>query len=77
MKENPNLSEKKNSSFHSLHKVKTIVFFSRTDGDAMSVLRILGPAEILGLRVLRGIEDGLVHPERISESDLVVFQMVF
>lgn len=57
--------------------VQTIVLFSRSEGDAMSVLRILGPAEFSGLTVLRGVEAGVADHNRVDEADLVVIQREF
>lgn len=58
-------------------KVNTIVLFTKSGDDALAVLRIIGPARQLGLRVIRGIEDGKVHLERITEGDIVWLQRDF
>lgn len=58
-------------------EVDSIALFSRSTDDAMCVLRILGPANVLGLKVVRGVESGIVHFERVDECDLVVLQRDF
>jgi processive 1,2-diacylglycerol beta-glucosyltransferase len=57
--------------------VRSIVYFSHNIDDAMAVLRILGPAEAAGIKVIRGVESGVVHFERLEEGELVVFQRDF
>ncbi len=55
----------------------TVVLYSTTDGDAMSMLRILGPADASEMKVLRGVQAGQAHPERVAEADIVVLQRDF
>ncbi len=57
-------------------RVGTISLFSRGIDDAMCVLRILGPADSLGLKVVRGVEDGSFR-DRVEKGDLVVIQRDF
>jgi processive 1,2-diacylglycerol beta-glucosyltransferase len=58
-------------------KVNTVVLFSNSGDDALSVLRVLGPAKTLGLKVIRGANNGSVQIEHISEGDIVVLQRDF
>jgi glycosyltransferase involved in cell wall biosynthesis len=53
----------------------TLLTFSRQD--AMAHLRVTGPAEWLGIRVLDGYENGVVHPDRIEEGQILVVQRDF
>lgn len=57
--------------------VKTLIFFSNSGEDALVVLRVLGPAKVLGMNVIRGIENGVLNPDLIREGDLVVIQRDF
>jgi glycosyltransferase involved in cell wall biosynthesis len=54
-----------------------IVFFSRSTDDALSMLRVLGPADASRMTIVRGLEDGAVQSDRINEADLVVIQRDF
>jgi glycosyltransferase involved in cell wall biosynthesis len=60
-----------------VQRVSTISFYSRSVDDAMCVLRILGPAKAAGIKVVRGVDEGGIHFERVSEGDIVVIQRDF
>ncbi len=55
----------------------SITLFSRSVDDAMCALRILGPADAANIQVIRGVEDGIIHFERVDEGNLVVIQRDF
>lgn len=60
-----------------LGKINTIVFFSNSGPDAMAVIRLLGPAQQLGLRVVNGCLNGKVQIDAVNEGDIVVIQRDF
>ncbi len=60
-----------------LFSVRSITLFSRSTDDAMCVLRILGPAAVSNINVIKGVEEGTPHFERVNEGDLVVIQRDF
>ncbi len=55
----------------------TIVFFSNSGEDALAVLRVLGPAKLSGVKVVRGVEDKQVKLDRLVEGNCVVLQRDF
>ncbi len=55
----------------------TIALFTRSEGDAMSVLRIEGPAAFSGMNVLHGVEDGIIRYHCAREANIVVIQREF
>jgi len=57
--------------------IKAITLFSFSEDDAMAHLRILGPARDLGIDVIKGVENGKIHLDRIGQGDLVVIQREF
>jgi glycosyltransferase involved in cell wall biosynthesis len=62
----------------SIKKIQTVTLYSHSkDDDALAYLRLLGPAMKLGIRVIEGIEDGLIHVERVSEGDVIILQRDF
>ena len=77
MSELPNHTENTLEPQPSKELVSSIVYFSRSIDDAMAVLRILGPSEVAGIKVIRGVEAGTVHVDRVADGDLVVFQRDF
>ena len=62
---------------HRRGEVNTIILFSNSGDDAMSVLRVQGPARDSGLKVLKGFENDLIHLDQIAEADVVVLQRDF
>ena len=52
----------------------SIVFFSSGDGDPLSVLRVYGPANSSGIKVINGIENKAINEDAVIESDLIVLQ---
>ncbi|MDP1624243.1 MAG: glycosyltransferase [bacterium] len=59
-------------------KIRNAVCYSfslnNTGADAMGSLRIGAPFQQAGIRIVYGVENGEVFPERVSEGDIVVFQ---
>jgi glycosyltransferase involved in cell wall biosynthesis len=57
--------------------LKAVAFYSFHADDALSVLRMYGPARAAGLEVIRGVENGLTRLEAINSADLVIIQRDF
>ena len=58
--------------------LRTVVLYSADPWDsAMPVLRVRGPAEVMGIEVVRGNDGDQVAPERVSLGDLVIVQRDF
>lgn len=58
-------------------KSYTIVFYSNSKDGPLDILRILSPVSYLGLRVVMGVEYGLVNINKVREGDIVVIQRDF
>lgn len=56
---------------------KTMVFYSRSDTDALAVLRVTGPAEQAGYHVLEGAKGGVPQIELVRQADIVLIQRDF
>ena len=54
--------------------IKKIGFFSFSDEDALSHLRFTAAMDHLGIQIIKGVENGIVHPERVADADLAVLQ---
>ena len=61
----------------STRPIKSIVFYTNSGDDALAVIRVLGPAKQLGLRIIKGIENGRVHIENVQAGDIVILQRDF
>jgi hypothetical protein len=60
------------------HELATIVLYTAAPwNSAVVVLRVTGPAERAGIRVLKGNQGSNVSPEMVSDADLVVIQRDF
>jgi glycosyltransferase involved in cell wall biosynthesis len=59
------------------YKINTIILFSNSGSDALTVLRFLGPAQQLGWKVISGIEGGQANIEAIREADVVILHREF
>lgn len=57
-------------------KIK-IAFFTNHGPDAMAVLRLLGPAQMLGIEVALGYQNGEIDITKIHDCDLFVHQRDF
>ena len=57
--------------------INTIIFYTRSGDDALAVIRVIGPAKEMGLRVIRGIVDSKVHVEYVRDGDLIILQRDF
>ncbi|MEN6481045.1 MAG: hypothetical protein ABFD29_02575 [Anaerolineaceae bacterium] len=75
--ENNSVNDQPKEKLSSQSKIQSVVFYTNTADDALAVLRLLGPANHLGLRVIRGVENGLVHVDKVREGDIVVLQRDF
>ena len=59
-------------------QIKNIAyFFHSSPEDTLSYHRLIGPAQHLGLNVIRGFNDGEINVESVSEGDIVVIQRDF
>lgn len=67
---------KKNSSSNSNfpNVFSKVTFYSFSEGDALSHLRVIAPMHHLGVQVFNGVEDHQVYAERAIEGDLIVMQ---
>ena len=60
------------------HELATIVLYTAAPwNSAVVVLRVTGPAERAGIRVIKGNQGSKVSPELVSDADLVVIQRDF
>ena len=58
--------------------LRTVVLYSADPWDsALPVLRVRGPAEVMGVTVVQGNTGADVAPERVSQADLVIVQRDF
>ena len=58
--------------------LRTVVLYSADPWDsALPVLRVRGPAEVIGVTVVRGNDGADVAAERVSQADLVIVQRDF
>ena len=58
-------------------EVRSVSFYSHSDTDALSYLRLLGPVKQAGLEIINGVENGRIDVERAAEGDVVVLQRDF
>jgi len=59
-------------------QIKNIAYFFRNSPeDTLGYHRLIGPAQHLGLNVIRGFNDGEINVESVSEGDIVVIQRDF
>ena len=59
-------------------QIKNIAyFFHSSPEDTLAYHRVIGPAQHLGLNVIRGFNDGEINVESVSEGDIVVLQRDF
>ena len=74
----PSTSNEVDSVPQSVENIKTVTFYSHSkENDALGYLRLLGPAMKLGIKVIEGMEDDQIFPERVLEGDVVVLQRDF
>ena len=57
--------------------IRNVCFYSFNFQDALSHLRLVGPANHLGLKVIYGVENGQVFPDRAQMGDVIVLQRDF
>jgi processive 1,2-diacylglycerol beta-glucosyltransferase len=62
---------------HNSKNIKSISFYSFNYQDALSHLRLIGPAHHLGLNVINGVENGQIFVERAVLGDIIVLQRDF
>ncbi|MGB6681456.1 MAG: glycosyltransferase, partial [Candidatus Bathyarchaeia archaeon] len=59
-------------------QIKNIAyFFHSSSEDTLAYHRLIGPAQHLGLNVIRGFDDGEINVECVTEGDIVVIQRDF
>lgn len=49
-------------------------YYSLSGPDALSVLRVLGPAELAGLRIVNGVVNGAFNVNAAKDGDIVILQ---
>ena len=59
------------------NKITKVCFFSFNFQDALSHLRMIGPARLLGLMLIEGVENGQVFVDRAQLGDIIVLQRDF
>ena len=52
----------------------SLVFYSLSGPDALSFLRVLGPATLAGFKIINGVENGSIRVGAVSEGDIVLLQ---
>src|SRR5258708_38583073 len=58
--------------------LRSVVLYTADPWDsALPVLRVRGPAEVIGVEVIQGNEGNAIKPERVSLGDLVIIQRDF
>ena len=70
-------AQKSNSKQNMPRKISTVSFFSLNHDDALSHLRMMGPAHHLGIKVIEGVEKGQVLLDKVLSGDVVVLQRDF
>jgi len=55
-------------------KLHSIAYYSLSGPDALSVLRVVGPATSAGLKVVYGVDNGIINVGAVNEGDIVVLQ---
>jgi GT2 family glycosyltransferase/glycosyltransferase involved in cell wall biosynthesis len=59
-------------------KINSIVAYTTNSWESpLASLRVTGPAELSGMRLIKGNENDRIHPERVLQGDLVVIQRDF
>jgi len=58
-------------------KINAITFYTNYGNDPCAYLRLRGPMRQLGIKVIDGTYNGIVYPDRVSQSDAVVMQRDF
>lgn len=66
-----------NAQLHPREFKKICLYSHSTENDALAYLRILGPAQKLGLQVIRGMENSKIYSERAAQADVVILQRDF
>lgn len=66
-----------NQVHHDPEQVNTVCYFTFNSQDALSHLRLIGPARYLGINVIQGVENGHVFVERAQLGDVIVLQRDF
>jgi glycosyltransferase involved in cell wall biosynthesis len=57
--------------------IRNVCFYSFNFHDALSHLRLVGAANHLGWKVIYGVENGQVYPDRVNSGDVIVMQRDF
>ncbi len=52
----------------------TLVFYSLSGPDALSYLRVLGPAAFAGFKIINGVENGSIRVGAVSDGDIILLQ---
>ena len=63
--------------FPGKEQIKSVCFYSFNFQDALSHLRMFGPARHLGIEVIEGVENDQVYDERALLGDIIVLQHDF
>lgn len=74
---NPPSAPNNVSQMDNERRVKTITWYSFDEEDAMAVIRMLGPAKLANIDVIRGINNRVVDPEAVKNGDLVILGREF
>jgi len=75
---NPNSVAENGTEYSNQTGVKSVVFYSFNDEDALAVIRMLGPAKLAGLEIIRGVNnDRSVNIDAVKEGELVIIQREF
>ena len=57
--------------------INSIVFYTNSGDDSLAVIRVLGPAKQLGLKIIKGVENTIAHIENVQAGDIVILQRHF
>ena len=75
------MTEQRDNNPNPIHtqtdQISTVSFYSFNIQDALSHLRMIGPAHHLGLEVIMGVENGQVFIDRAALGDVIVLQRDF
>jgi glycosyltransferase involved in cell wall biosynthesis len=54
-----------------------MVFYTNSGDDSLAVLRVLGPAQKLGVNVIRGVHNSQINVEAVRDGDVILVQRDF
>ena len=74
----PNPVGETGTEYPAQSKVNSVVFYSFNDEDALAVIRMLGPAKLAGLEVIRGVNsDRSVNIDAVRAGEIIIIQREF